>query len=398
MFMGNMLRMVLALCVLSSVVVTSSAQTCRNQTFSNRLFTTCRDLPQLTAYLHWTYDQGSGKLEIAFVHAGITSTNRWVAWAINPRNTLDPAMIGAQALVAIPQSNGGPRVYTSSIASTSTQLEESEISYPVSGLSATYVNNEVTIFATLTLPNDTTSLVHVWQDGSVSGSTPQEHSHETSHQNSKETLNLLSGSSTQVTGNSRQRRRNTHGVINAVSWGILMPTGAIIARYLKVFKSADPAWFYLHITCQASAYIVGISGFGTGLKLGSDSEGVEYDTHRAIAIVLVCLGTLQVFALFLRPNKDHKFRVYWNAYHYLVGYATISLSIANVFKGFDTLENYVGDRYNDWKHAYIGIIGALGGIAVFLEVITWIIVLKRRKSENKLPHGENGVNGYGSRP
>ncbi|XP_047167704.1 cytochrome b561 and DOMON domain-containing protein At5g47530-like [Vigna umbellata] len=398
MFMGNMLRMVLALCVLSSVVVTSSAQTCRNQTFSNRLFTTCRDLPQLTAYLHWTYDQGSGKLEIAFVHAGITSTNRWVAWAINPRNTLDPAMIGAQALVAIPQSNGGPRVYTSSIASTSTQLEESEISYPVSGLSATYVNNEVTIFATLTLPNDTTSLVHVWQDGSVSGSTPQEHSHETSHQNSKETLNLLSGSSTQVTGNSRQRRRNTHGVINAVSWGILMPTGAIIARYLKVFKSADPAWFYLHIACQASAYIVGISGFGTGLKLGSDSEGVEYDTHRAIAIVLVCLGTLQVFALFLRPNKDHKFRVYWNAYHYLVGYATISLSIANVFKGFDTLENYVGDRYNDWKHAYIGIIGALGGIAVFLEVITWIIVLKRRKSENKLPHGENGVNGYGSRP
>ncbi|QCD79795.1 cytochrome b561 and DOMON domain-containing protein At5g47530-like [Vigna unguiculata] len=395
MSMGNMLRMVLALCVLSSVVVTSSAQTCRNQTFSNRLFATCRDLPQLTAYLHWTYDQGSGKLEIAFVHAGITSTNRWVAWAINPRNTLDPAMIGAQALVAIPDSNGaGPSVYTSSITSTSTQLEQGTISYPVSALSATYVNNEVTIFATLTLPNDTTSLVHVWQDGPLSGSTPQEHSHETSHQNSKETLNLLSGSSTQASGNSRQRRRNTHGVLNAVSWGILMPTGAIIARYLKVFKSADPAWFYLHITCQASAYIVGISGFGTGLKLGSDSEGVEYDTHRAIAIVLVCLGTLQVFALFLRPNKDHKYRVYWNAYHYLVGYATISLSIANVFKGFETLENYVGDRYNDWKHAYIGIIGALGGIAVFLEVFTWIIVLKRRKSENKLPHGENGVNGY----
>jgi len=207
--MGNMLRMVLALCVLSSVVVTSSAQTCRNQTFSNRLFATCRDLPQLTAYLHWTYDQGSGKLEIAFVHAGITSTNRWVAWAINPRNTLDPAMIGAQALVAIPDSNGaGPSVYTSSITSTSTQLEQGTISYPVSALSATYVNNEVTIFATLTLPNDTTSLVHVWQDGPLSGSTPQEHSHETSHQNSKETLNLLSGSSTQASGNSRQRRRN----------------------------------------------------------------------------------------------------------------------------------------------------------------------------------------------
>lgn len=87
-----------------------------------------------------------------------------------------------------------------------------------------------------------------------------------------------------------------------MSWGILMPTGAIIARYLKVFKSADPTWFYLHITCQASAYIVGVSGLGTGLKLGSDSEGVDYDTHRALGIVLVCLGTLQVPCVHLLLN------------------------------------------------------------------------------------------------
>ncbi|KAL2339256.1 hypothetical protein Fmac_013702 [Flemingia macrophylla] len=394
----NMLRLVLGLSVLCCVFVTSSAQTCRNQTFSNRVFATCRDLPQLTAYLHWTYDEASGKLDIAFKHAGITSTNRWVAWAINPRNSLDPAMIGAQALVAIPQANGSPRAYTSSIASTATQLEEGSISYPVEGLSATYQNNEVTIFATLTLPNGTTSLVHVWQDGPLSGSTPQEHSHETSHQNSKETLNLISGSSTQASGNSRQKRRNTHGVLNAVSWGILMPMGAIIARYLKVFKSAEPAWFYLHVTCQASAYIVGVSGFGTGLKLGSESEGVESDNHRTIGIILICLGTLQVFALFLRLNKDHKYRVYWNAYHHLVGYATIGLSIANVFVGFDTLEKYVGDRYHSWRSAYIGIIGALGVIAILLEAYTWIIVLKRRKSENKMPHEANGVNGHDSRP
>ncbi|RDX63969.1 Cytochrome b561 and DOMON domain-containing protein, partial [Mucuna pruriens] len=393
-----MLKLVLGLLVLSFVFETSLAQTCRNQTLSNRVFATCRDLPELSAYLHWTYERASGKLEIAFQHAGITSTSRWVAWAINPGNNPDQAMIGAQALVAIPQSSGGPRVYTSSIANTNTQLEEGPIRYPVSGLTATYQNNQVTIFATLTLPNDTTSVLHVWQDGPVSGSTPQEHSHESSHQNSREILDLLSGSSTQASGNSRQKRRNTHGVLNAVSWGILMPTGAIIARYLKVFKSADPAWFYLHVTCQASAYIVGVAGFGTGLKLGTESDGVDYDAHRALAIILVCLGTLQVFALFLRPNKDHKYRVYWNLYHYLVGYATIIISVVNVFKGFDTLENYVGDRYNNWRHAYIGIIGALGAIAVFLEAFTWIIVLKRRQPENKMPHGPNGVNPYASRP
>ena len=82
-----------------------------------------------------------------------------------------------------------------------------------------------------------------------------------------------------------------------MSWGILMPTGAIIARYLKVFKSADPAWFYLHVTCQTSAYIVGVAGWGTGLKLGSDSVGIKYNTHRALGITLFCLGTLQVYDL-----------------------------------------------------------------------------------------------------
>ncbi|KAK7292463.1 hypothetical protein RIF29_08244 [Crotalaria pallida] len=399
-----MLRVVLLLLlpVLSCVVLTSYAQTCSSHIFSNnKVYATCRDLPQLTSYLHWSYDQATGELDIAFRHGGITSTDSWVAWAINPNNVLDPAMIGAQALVAIPQSSGSTRAYTSSIANTRTQLQEGNISYPVSGLSATYQNNEVTIFATLTLPNGTTSLVHLWQDGALSTSIPQQHYQNPSHLSSKETLDLISGQSQASSGgNSRQRRRNTHGVLNALSWGILMPTGAIIARYLKVFKSADPAWFYLHITCQASAYIVGVAGFGTGIKLGSDSVGVEYHTHRALGVVLFCLGTLQVFALFLRLNKDHKHRFYWNVYHHAVGYVTIIISIINVFEGFDTLENYVGDRYNNWKHAYIGIIGALGGIAVFLEAYTWIIVLKRKQSESEsnVPHGTNGVNGYGSRP
>ncbi|KAK7262096.1 hypothetical protein RJT34_29656 [Clitoria ternatea] len=401
--MAGMLRVVaLGLCVLSCVFVTSSAQTqtCKSQTFSNnKVYANCRDLPQLTSYLHWNYDRASGNFDIAFRHGDITSTNKWVAWGINPKNDLGRAMIGAQALVAIIPSTGTPTAHTTSIADTNTQLQEGTIRYPVSGLSAAYENKEVTIFATLTLPNDTTSLVHVWQDGTLSGSTPQEHSHIDGHQDSKQLLDLVSGSTqASSSGNSRQRRRNTHGVVNAVSWGVLMPTGAVIARYLKVFKSADPAWFYLHVTCQASAYIVGISGFGLGLKLGNDSEDVEYDTHRALGIVMVCFGTLQVFALFLRLNKDHKHRFYWNVYHHLIGYATIIISIVNIFKGFDTLENYVGNRYNKWKHAYIGIIGALAGIALLLEAYTWTIVLKRKKAEPKMSHanhGANGFNGYG---
>lgn len=95
-------------------------------------------------------------------------------------------------------------------------------------------------------------------------------------------------------------------MLNAVSWGILMPLGAIIARYMRVFKSADPAWFYLHVACQTSAYIVGVAGWGTGLKLGSESVGIKYSAHRNIGITLFCLGTLQVFfpSMCMYPYRD----------------------------------------------------------------------------------------------
>jgi len=83
-------------------------------------------------------------------------------------------------------------------------------------------------------------------------------------------------------------------VLNAVSWGILLPIGAIIARYLKTFKSADPAWFYLHVSCQIIGYGLGVAGWATGLNLGSKSKGIVYTTHRNIGITLFSLGTLQV--------------------------------------------------------------------------------------------------------
>jgi len=116
-------------------------------------------------------------------------------------------MIGAQALVAISESGGAPRVYTSSIPGYSTQLAEGDISYPHSGLTATRQNSEITIYATLTLPNGTTNLVHLWNDGPVSASTPSMHS--TANTQSKESLNLLSGASQAgSSGDSLRRRRN----------------------------------------------------------------------------------------------------------------------------------------------------------------------------------------------
>uniref|UniRef100_A0A6N2K0S5 Cytochrome b561 domain-containing protein n=1 Tax=Salix viminalis TaxID=40686 RepID=A0A6N2K0S5_SALVM len=110
----------------------------------------------------------------------------------------------------------------------------------------TLANNELILFATISLSNTSTTVNQVWQDGPLSGNAPQIHTTSGSNVQSMGTLNLLSGESSSTGGSAKTTKRNIHGVLNAVSWGILMPIGALIARYLKVFKSADPAWFYLH--------------------------------------------------------------------------------------------------------------------------------------------------------
>lgn len=193
-----------------TTTIAQTKQTCLSHNFTNNeKFTTCRDLPELSSYLHWTFDQTTGKLDIAFRHTGITSNDRWVSWAINPNNDLTTSMNGAQALVAITQSSGAPKAYTSSIVNSGTQLTESTISYTHSNLSATHANGEVAIFATITLSSGVTSLVHLWQDGPVSGGSPQLHVTSGANILSKEKLDLLSGVSQAGSGGgSLSRRRN----------------------------------------------------------------------------------------------------------------------------------------------------------------------------------------------
>ncbi|KAI5330759.1 PREDICTED: cytochrome [Prunus dulcis] len=393
--MAGMLRLAMAFSVLLSLSLPSShaqTSTCGDYKFTNTSFTSCSDLPYLNSFLHWTFEQSTGKLQMAYRHTGITASN-WVSWAINPNlNSASSAMLGAQCLVAFQQSNGTMRFYKSPIGTSNyaASLAEGSLTYEVSDLSAQYLNNdEMIIFATWALPTNSTTILQVWQEGPVSNDLPSGHPATAPNINAKGTLNLLSGqTASSGGGGSRLRKRNIHGILNAVSWGVLMPFGAMVARYLKVFKSADPAWFYLHATCQTSAYVVGVAGWATGLKLGSDSPGIQYDTHRNIGIILFCLGTLQVFALLLRPNKDHKFRFHWNIYHHATGYAVIILSIVNIFEGFDILK-----PEKKWKNAYIGLIIALGVQAALLEAYTWYVVLKRKRSE-KAPRTANGVNGY----
>ncbi|KAL7592065.1 hypothetical protein Lser_V15G34864 [Lactuca serriola] len=372
-------------CILISNLAVSSAQNCNTYAFrNNAIYATCVSLPVLDSHLHWNYHT-NGTVDLAFRHTGAT-TSQWVAWALNIGGS---GMIGAQALVAVTSPNGSVQAYTSAVSSYGTSLQPSTLSFEVPRITAERVNDVVVIYATIVLPNGGTGFNQVWQVGPVNNGVPGLHALGNDNRGSVGRVDFISGQTTSGgrVGGSLVRRRNTHGVLNAVSWGVMMPMGAMTARYLKVFKVGNPAWFYIHAACQTSAYIVGVAGWATGLKLGGDSTGITFESHRNIGIILFSLGTLQVFALLLRPKPDNKYRIYWNVYHHGLGYAVIALSIVNVYKGLDIL-----DPEKKWKNAYTGILIGLGVVAVLLEAFTWFIVLKRKK-EDQRTHA--GANGYG---
>ncbi|KAF7150234.1 hypothetical protein RHSIM_Rhsim02G0101500 [Rhododendron simsii] len=168
-------------------------------------------------------------------------------------------MIGTQ--VAYLKPEGTVAVFTSPVDSYSTRLREGTLTFPVSDLSAIFLDNEMVIFATIELPENTTSVNHVWQDGPVSGDNLGMHGVSGNHLQSMGNLNLSSGQ----------------------AFGYLKTLG----------PRADPLWFYTHASLQLPGYFLGTAGGATRLVLGSTSSGNHHPRHMGIGITLFALELLQ---------------------------------------------------------------------------------------------------------
>ncbi|XP_059294578.1 cytochrome b561 and DOMON domain-containing protein At5g47530-like [Lycium ferocissimum] len=376
----------LAFCFLVSLFSFSYAQTaCSNFQFCGKFYDSCSDLHALNSFIHWNYDPSSSTVDIAF-RKSENEHGRWLAWAINPTST---GMIGSQAFVALQRSNGALEAYTSPIDTYGTTLTKGDLSFRVHDVSAQNINGQVIIFAKFELPINATNIVnHVWQEGPLQDDdTPGVHGLSGDNLKSFGTLDFHSGKTVAVTHikpNSRSKVKIAHGIINGVSWGMMMPLGVVLARLRYLPLAELPAlWFNLHIYCQTIAFFLGITGGGLGFFLGRQSSGirVKHTSHRYIGGALLGLATLQVLAHCLRPKKDHKYRVYWNIYHWCIGYATIILGIVNCFKGFQMMEVGI------WKNAYIAFLASLGFLAAALEVLRWYLNAKKGTTSEASANG-----------
>ncbi|KAF5206496.1 Cytochrome b561 and domon domain-containing protein [Thalictrum thalictroides] len=353
------------------------------------------NLPTQQASIAWTFYSHNATLDFVFFGSFI-SPSGWVGCGINPSS---PEMTGTRALIAFPDPTSGQVVVLTYILGPAVKLQKSPlVSAPldihlISSSTALYggrmgtVHNgaAVHIFATLKLTPNKTKVNLVWNRGLyVQGYSPTIHPTTVNDLSSIATIDILSGESASSSHNNNiKRMKVAHGILNAISWGFLLPAGALTARYLRHFEAVGVYWFYIHTGVQLTAFLLGIVGFALGIRLGNLSPGVTFGLHRKLGFAVFCLGSLQTLALLFRPKTTHKFRKYWKSYHHFVGYACVVLGVVNVFQGFEVM----GISGSYAKLAYCLALSTTLGICIALEVNGWVIFCRKAKEEKMIREG-----------
>ncbi|KAL5987881.1 hypothetical protein ACLOJK_035637 [Asimina triloba] len=350
------------------------------------------NLPTQQASLAWTYYPHNATLDVAFSGTFI-SPSGWVGWGINPTS---PEMTGTRALIAFSDPGTGRLVILPYILDPTVKLQRTPLlSRPLdihliassallsggggtsTSVSAVREGSTVQIMATLKLVPNRTKVHHVWNRGLyVQGYSPTIHPTTTADLSSVRTVDLMSGAS--ATGPTNLHTlKVVHGIFNAISWGILLPSGAVGARYLRQIQSLGPTWFYAHAAVQLTGFLIGTIGFAIGIRLGQESPGVVYGLHGKLGVAAFCLGATQTLALLFRPKTTHKFRKYWKSYHHFVGYACVVLGVVNVFQGFEVM----GYGLSYQKLGYCLVLSTLVGVCISMEVNSWVVFCRKAQEE-----------------
>ncbi|KAK4276122.1 hypothetical protein QN277_019111 [Acacia crassicarpa] len=354
------------------------SQICRSYKFPNNAnFLACDDLPVLDSSIHWNYHLSSNTIDLAFKKHNVED-NQWIAWAINLNST---GMVGSQSFVAFEKSDGTMAAYTSPITSYDTRLKNGDLSFEVNAVSASFeADGTMIIYAKFQLPGNSTKVNHVWQQGFVFQDTLKLHPTSGDNLKSFGYLDFLEASYYRVEDNRKiLSLRKVGGILDGIGWGILMPTGIMIGRYLKAFEATKSPWFHVHWICLIVAYLIGTAGCGVGFHMGID----QFLHYYPLGIYVFGTCTIQILvASFFRPKEEDQRKILgWKRFHSVWGYVAMSYALA--CGGFSIP-----------KGAYMAIIVSLGCVAAILE----FQVCKFRMKKLNQVHPEMSVQGNNQIP
>ena len=151
-----------------------------------------------------------------------------------------------------------------------------------------------------------------------------------------------------------------HGLLMFTAWGIMLPMGAFVARFMKVpLQAGQPAkWYRIHRLNQTVG--VALALVGVLISLSNSSFGILNTTHGYLGLVVMSLGLLQPINAVLRPHRPEagaapsSARRTWQVLHKGVGYAALALAIVVIFMGLDLFDTRAGrSGIGVWRIIYL---------------------------------------------
>jgi len=150
-------------------------------------------------------------------------------------------------------------------------------------------------------------------------------------------LNLVDG--TGYRGGFNNPRKNTHGVLMLVGWGLFIPLGMIFARYGRG-ALPDGLWFKFHQFFMTMGILMTTAGFILSFLM---VDKIYYNTafHGQLGTAIMGLGYIQFLMGVFRPHKEEGekatgARAVFEIVHPNTGRLLIVLSCINIFAGIST--------------------------------------------------------------
>lgn len=84
--------------------------------------------------------------------------------------------------------------------------------------------------------------------------------------------------------------KRSHGLLGIFGWGLILPCGALIARFLK---HKEPLWYYMHTAIQFVGFIIILAGVVVGQALYNHIHA-DVAAHRGIGYFALSLSIVQV--------------------------------------------------------------------------------------------------------
>ncbi|XP_041000673.1 cytochrome b561 and DOMON domain-containing protein At3g61750-like [Juglans microcarpa x Juglans regia] len=195
------------------------------------------------------------------------------------------------------------------------------------------------------------------------GSSYPKNSHLSEHEDKTTIMVDFSAGSVSIASTDTGQMKKNHGILGIIGWGLILPIGALVPRYLK---HKDPLWYYLHSVFQFVGFCIGLAGVVLGQRLYNIIQA-DFPKHRGIGIFVLVLSILQILAFFLRPNKEAKIRKSWNVYHHWVGRIALFFGALNIVLGIQ-----IGGAGRDWKIGYGFLLGVIIVAVIVLESMAWM--------------------------